>query len=79
MGLLPAWRPGEVISLPALILYVGREKILATVLHGARNRKVKEAMDTLTEGPGGFYKFFTDDKTAGQPGHYISRHVLPPR
>ena len=32
------------------------EKILCTVLHEARERHVEETMDTLAEGPEGFYK-----------------------
>jgi len=31
------------------------EKILCTVLHEAHRRQVEEAMDTLSEGPEGFY------------------------
>ena len=32
------------------------EKILATVLHEAHMQHVEETMDTLAEGPEGFYK-----------------------
>ncbi len=32
------------------------EKILCTVLHEAHRRQVEEAMETLEEGPEGFYK-----------------------
>jgi hypothetical protein len=32
------------------------EKILATVLHEAHMQQVEETMDTLAEGPEGFYK-----------------------
>jgi hypothetical protein len=40
---------------------VRTEKILATVLHEAHQRQVENTMDTLSEGPEGFYKsFFLD-------------------
>jgi hypothetical protein len=32
------------------------EKIVTTVLHEAHKRQVEEAMETLEEGPEGFYK-----------------------
>ncbi len=32
------------------------EKIITTVLHEAHQRQVEEVMDTLSEGPEGFYK-----------------------
>jgi hypothetical protein len=32
------------------------EKILATVLHEARMQQIEKTMDTLTEGPEGFYE-----------------------
>jgi hypothetical protein len=32
------------------------EKILVTVLHEAHRRQVEEALETLSEGPEGFYK-----------------------
>ena len=36
------------------------EKILCTVLHEAHERQVEEAMDTLSEGPEGFYRSYMD-------------------
>ncbi len=36
------------------------EKILCTVLHEAHKRQVEETMDTLSEGPEGFYKSYLD-------------------
>jgi hypothetical protein len=35
---------------------VSIEKILCTVLHEAHERQVEETMDTLAEGPEGFYE-----------------------
>jgi hypothetical protein len=32
------------------------EKILYTVLHEVHNRQVEETMDTVSEGPKGFYE-----------------------
>jgi hypothetical protein len=32
------------------------EKILVTVLHETHSRQVEEALETLSEGPEGFYK-----------------------
>lgn len=32
------------------------EKIIVTVLHEAHKRQVEEAMETLGEGPDGFYQ-----------------------
>jgi hypothetical protein len=37
-------------------------KILCTVLHEAHKQQIEEAMDMLSEGPGGFYKAFTTSK-----------------
>jgi hypothetical protein len=34
------------------------EKIIATVLHEAHERQTEEIMDTLSEGPEGFYKSY---------------------
>ncbi len=36
------------------------EKIIATVLDEARKKQVEEAMNTLSEGPEGFYKSHLD-------------------
>ena len=36
------------------------EKIISTVLHEAHRRQVEETMDTLSEGPEGFYKSSVD-------------------
>ncbi len=36
------------------------EKILCTVLHEAHEPQVEETMDTLSEGPEGFYKSYLD-------------------
>ena len=36
------------------------EKILCTVLREAHNRQVEETMETLSEGPEGFYKSYLD-------------------
>ena len=36
------------------------EKILCTVLHEAHEKQVEETMDTLSEGPEGFYKSYLD-------------------
>jgi hypothetical protein len=36
------------------------EKILCTVLHEAHRWQVEEAMDTLSEGPEGFYSSYLD-------------------
>ena len=36
------------------------EKILCTVLDEAHKKQVEEAMDTLDEGPEGFYKSYLD-------------------
>jgi hypothetical protein len=32
------------------------EKLIATVLHEAHERQVEEVMETLSEGPEGYYK-----------------------
>ena len=32
------------------------EKLLCTILHEAHERQVEETMDTLAEGPEGFYR-----------------------
>jgi len=32
------------------------EKIIATVLHEAHDRQVEEVMESLSEGPEGFYR-----------------------
>ena len=37
------------------------EKILCTVLHEAHRQQVEETMETLTEGPEGFYKSYLDE------------------
>jgi hypothetical protein len=34
------------------------EKILCTVLHAADERQIEKTMDTLAEGPEGFYKSY---------------------
>jgi hypothetical protein len=36
------------------------EKILCTVLHEAHQRQAEETMDTLSEGPEGFYNRYLD-------------------
>lgn len=36
------------------------EKIVCTVLHEAHRQQVEEAMDTLAEGPEGFYRSYLD-------------------
>ncbi len=36
------------------------EKIISTVLHEAHERQVEEAMETLSEGPEGFYRSYLD-------------------
>ncbi len=36
------------------------EKIIATVLHEAHERQTEEVMDTLSEGPEGFYRSYPD-------------------
>ncbi len=36
------------------------EKILSTVLHEAHKRQVEATMDTLSEGPEGFYTSYLD-------------------
>lgn len=36
------------------------EKIIVTVLHEAHKQQVEEAMETLAEGPEGFYKSYLD-------------------
>jgi hypothetical protein len=36
------------------------EKILCTVLHEAHQRQVEETMNTLSEGPEGFYRSYLD-------------------
>jgi hypothetical protein len=36
------------------------ERILATVLHEAHERQTQEVIDTLSEGPEGFYKSYLD-------------------
>jgi hypothetical protein len=36
------------------------EKILCTVLHEAHERQVEEVMETLSEGPEGFYRSHLD-------------------
>ena len=36
------------------------EKILCTVLHEAYKQQIEETMDTLSEGPKGFYRSYLD-------------------
>ena len=41
-------------------MVVRTEKVLATVLQEAYERQTEEVMDTLSEGPEGFYRGYLD-------------------
>lgn len=53
------------------------EKILYTVLHEAHERQAEETMDTLGQGPEGFYKRYLDRiRTGYSPAARISPVLL---
>ncbi len=54
----PAWRNRSTEEQKRIgwEMAVRIEKILCTVLHEAHERQVAEVMDTLSDGPEGFYK-----------------------
>ena len=54
----PAWRNRAIEEQKRIgwEMAVRIEKILCTVLHEAHRRQVEETMETLEEGPEGFYK-----------------------
>jgi hypothetical protein len=56
-GYSPAWRnrATEEQTRIGSEMAVRIEKLIATVLHEARRRRVEEIMETLSEGPEGFY------------------------
>ncbi len=58
----PAWRnrATEEQKRKGWELAVRVEKILCAVLNEAHKRQIKETMNTLSEGPGGFYKSYLD-------------------
>ncbi len=58
----PAWRKRATAEQKRIgwEMAVRIEKILCTVLHEAHERQVEETMDTLAEGPEGFYKGYLD-------------------
>ncbi len=58
----PAWRKRatEEQKRVGWDMAVRIEKIICTVLDEAHNLQVKEAMDTLSEGPEGFYRSYMD-------------------
>jgi hypothetical protein len=58
----PAWRnrATEKQKRVGWEMAVRIEKILCTVLYEVHERQVEETMDTLAEGPEGFYKSFLD-------------------
>jgi hypothetical protein len=58
----PAWRnrPTEDQKRVTWEMAVRIEKIIATVLHEAHERQTEEVMDTLSEGPEGFYESYLD-------------------
>jgi hypothetical protein len=53
----PAWRhrATEEQKKRGWEMAVRMEKIICTVLDEAHERQIKETMETLSEGPGGFY------------------------
>ena len=57
---IPAWRnsANEEQMRRGWGMAVRIEKILCTVLHEANKQQIEEAMDTLSEGPEGFYKAY---------------------
>ncbi len=57
----PAWRnqPAEQKRI-GWEMAVRIEKILCALLHEAHQRQVEETMDTLSEGPEGFYNSYLD-------------------
>ncbi|MCA1731899.1 MAG: hypothetical protein LC751_21645 [Actinobacteria bacterium] len=58
----PAWRNRATAEQKHIgwEMAVRIEKILVTVLHEAHRRQVEEAMETLAEGPEGFYRSCLD-------------------
>lgn len=56
----PAWRrrATEEQKRVGWEMAVRIEKIISTVLHEAHERQVGETMDTLSEGPEGFYRSY---------------------
>ncbi len=58
----PAWRnrATEEQKRKGWEMAVRIEKIIATVLNEAHKEQVEEAMDTLAEGPEGFYESYLD-------------------
>jgi hypothetical protein len=58
----PAWRNRATAEQKRIgwEMAMRMEKIFVTVLHEARRRQVEEAMDTLSEGPEGFYRSYWD-------------------
>ena len=58
----PAWRNRATAEQKRLgwEMALRIEKILCTVLHAAHEQQVEETMDTLSEGPEGFYRSYLD-------------------
>jgi hypothetical protein len=58
----PAWRnqPTEEQKRIGWEMAVRIEKILCTVIHEAHERQIEKTMDTLAEGPEGFYRSYLD-------------------
>jgi hypothetical protein len=58
----PAWRnrATEEQKKRGWEMAVRIEKILCTVLYDAHGRQVEETMETLSEGPAGFYRSYLD-------------------